>query len=84
MLLDPRMVGGALQREVERDLQTQLVGVGHERLEVVHRTQQRVHRVMAAELGADAERGARVVRAATSELLRPLRLVTPIGKIGGR
>ena len=72
MLLDPRMVGGTLQREVERDLQTQLMGVGHERLEVVHRTQQRVHRVMAAELGADAERGARVVRAGHKRIVAAL------------
>ena len=36
VLLDPRVVGRALQREVERDFQTQLVGLGDERLEIVH------------------------------------------------
>ena len=61
VLLDPRVVGRALQREVERDFQTQLVGLGDERLEIVHVAEQRVDGVMPTQLGTDAERRARIV-----------------------
>ena len=72
MLPDPRVIGGALQGEVERDLKTELVCAGAERLEIVHGAQQRVDGVMAAKLGADAERGARIVRACDQRIVASL------------
>ena len=63
VLLDPRVVGGALQGEIECDFEAELMGAVAERFEIVHGAEQRVNGVVAAEFGADAERGAGVVRA---------------------
>ena len=46
--LDPRVVGRALQREVERDLHAEVVRARDERVEVVHRAQLGVDRVVPA------------------------------------
>ena len=63
MRLDPRMVRRALQSEIKRDFQAQLVGALAECLEIVHGAKLRVNGVVATQFGADAERGARIVRA---------------------
>lgn len=63
MLLHPRVVRRALQGEVERHFEVQFVGAAAERLEVIHRAEQRIDGVVAAKFAADAERRARVVRA---------------------
>ena len=72
MLFDPRVVRRALQREVERHFDTQLVRVIAERLEIVHGAEQRVDGVVAAQLGADAERGARIVRSGNQRVVAAL------------
>ena len=72
MLLDPRVVRRALQSEIKRDLKVQLMGALAERLEIVHGAQQWVDGVMAAKLGADAERGARIVRACDQRIVASL------------
>ena len=58
--LDPGVVGRALQREVERDLEPELVGLGDERVEVVDRAEVGVDGVVAAVLRADRPRRAGV------------------------
>ena len=72
MLLDPRVVRRALQREVERHFDAQLVRVIAERLEIVHGAEQRVDGVVAAQLGADAERGAWIVRSGDQRVVAAL------------
>ena len=59
---DPRVVRGALQGEVERDLQPQLGGPLDEGVEVVDRPEVGVDGVVAAVLAADRPGGAGVVR----------------------
>ena len=56
----PRVVRGALERDVQRDLHVQVPGRGHERVEVVERAQGRLDGVVPARRGADRVRGARV------------------------
>ena len=82
MLLDPRVVGRALDREVERDLQAVRVGGVDQPVEVVEGAELGVERVVAAFLAADGIGAARVVRPGVSVLLRPFRLARPIGWIG--
>ncbi|GAA5703429.1 hypothetical protein Save01_04251 [Streptomyces avermitilis] len=48
MLLHPRMIGRALKREVEGDLQAQAPGPPHEHVEVLDRPEVRVDRVVTA------------------------------------
>ena len=84
MLGQPRVVGRALDREVERDLDPVLAAAAREVLEIVDRAELGVDRVVAAGLVADRPGGAGIAGAAMSALLRPLRLVWPIGWIGGR
>ncbi len=72
MLLHPRMVGGALQCEVERDLQAELVRALAEHLEIVHRAEQRVDGVVPAEFGSDAEWRAGVVRSRDQRVVAAL------------
>ena len=85
MLRHPRVVGRGLQREVERDLDAGAAAPAHEGAEVGERAEVGVDRVVAA-LGAPpiahGEPGSS--GPGSSVLLRPLRLVTPIGWIGGR
>ncbi len=71
VLSKPRVVGRALDREVERDVDAELGGAGDEPLELLHRPELRVERVVAAVLAADRPgragvgrpRGERVVAA---------------------
>ena len=56
-----------------------------EAVEVVERAEPGLDRRVAALLGSDRPRAARIARAAaSSELLGPLRKLRPIGWIGGR
>ena len=50
------MVGGALQREVERHLEVELAGPFDERVEVVEGAELRVHGIVPAVLRADGPR----------------------------
>jgi hypothetical protein len=56
MLLGPRVVGRALQREIQRDLHTLVACSGDEVVEVLDRAECRVHGVVAALLAADRPR----------------------------
>ena len=60
MLLQPRVVGRALDREVERDLDPELLRVGDEGAELLRGAERRVDRVVPALLGADRPRAADV------------------------
>ena len=53
MLLQPRVVGRALDRKVERDLDPELLRVGDEGAELLLGAERRVDRVVPALLGAD-------------------------------
>ena len=63
MLLQPRVVGRALDREVERDLDPELRAPRDEPLEVLLRAEVGMDRVVTALLGADRPRAADVARA---------------------
>ena len=89
VLGDPRVVGGGLQREVEGDLDAERVGATHEGAEVGERAEVGVHGVVAACTAvahgppiAHGEPGS--FGPGFSVLFGPLRLVTPMGWIGGR
>jgi hypothetical protein len=66
------VLGRALDRVVERDLDALLAGGADEALEVVQRAELRVHGGVAALLGADRPRAARVVRPGLERVVRPL------------
>ena len=66
VLLQPRVVGRALDREVERDLEPELARRGDEAVEVLDRPELRVDRGVAAVLVADRPRAARVAPARPS------------------
>ena len=57
------MVRGGLERQVQGHLEAELAGAGHEGVEVVHRPEVGVDRVVAAVLGPDGPRRAGVVGA---------------------
>ncbi len=85
VLGSPRVIGRALQREVQRHLEAELCGGGHEGVEVVDRAERGVHGVVAALVAADRPRRADVVGARRSpRCCGPLRCTLPIGWIGGR
>ena len=84
MLLQPRMIGRALDREVERDLQPVLARRRDEAAEIVERAELGMDRVVAALVAADRIRAAGSSGAGVSVLLRPLRFFLPIGWIGGK
>ena len=60
---DPRVVGRRLEGQVERHLEAELAGAGHEGVEVVEVAQVGVDGVVAAVLAADRPRRAGVLRA---------------------
>ncbi len=73
----PGVIGRALQGQVECDLETEPVGLGDERGEVLRGAEVRVDRVVPAgravgERTADRPRAARVVRAGGGRVVRPL------------
>ena len=62
VLGDPGMVGRALQREVERNLEAEVRGRGHEVVEVVDGAELRMDGVVPAGRGADGPRRPDVLR----------------------
>ena len=81
----PRVVGRALQGEVERDLEAELAGPGHERVEVLEACRGRGGSRRGRRPCCRSPTGSRGRRGRGSRvLLGPLRLTSPIGWIGGR
>src|SRR5436309_3356199 len=72
MLAHPRMVGRALEGDVQRDLDTVFVRRGEEVVEVGDGAELRVDGGVSALGGADAPRTAGVVRAGGQRVVRPL------------
>jgi hypothetical protein len=60
MVSDVRMVWGALKRHVECDVEAQFARSGDEHIEILQRTQRRVHRFVSAAGVADGPRATRV------------------------
>ena len=78
------MVGRALDREIERQLDAVLARASDKRTEIVQRAQLGMNSLMPAFGRTDGVDAARDLPASgVSALLRPLRLVRPIGWIGG-
>ncbi len=72
MLLEPRVIGRALDREIDRDLETMIARGGDQRGEIVESAELRVDRVVAAVRRADRIRAADVVRRGRQRVVRPL------------
>src|SRR5215471_20212707 len=53
MLLEPRMIEGALHRKVQRDLHLMVVTGGDQAPEILYRSQLRLNRIVTAGLVAD-------------------------------
>src|SRR5581483_7055138 len=83
MLLEPRVVGRALDREVERDLEPELLRVRAEPLELLHRPELGIDRLVPALLAADRPRAARVVRARLERVV-PALAVRVADRMNGR
>ncbi len=79
MLLEPGVVLGALDGEVQSDLQAVLAGRGHQFAEIVQRAQLRVDGVVTTLLAADGIGAARVVRAGLQAVVRTLAMLAPDG-----
>ena len=62
VLADPRMIGRRLERDVERDLETEPVRDGDEAIEVVERAEPGLDGRVSAVFGADGPRAARIAR----------------------
>ena len=60
VLAQPRMVGRALDREVERDVHSELVRGRGELSHILERSKLGMHRVVAARLGSDRPRRSRI------------------------
>jgi hypothetical protein len=84
VLLEPRVVRGALDREVEREVDAVLAAGRHERVEVRLGPSSGWIVVWppSGEPIAHGEPGSPVP--AATALLRPLRFLTPMGWMGGR
>ena len=72
VLLHPRVVGGALQGDVHRHLEAELLRPGDEGVEVLDRAEIGVDRVVAARGRADRVRGAGVARLRLQGVVAPL------------
>src|SRR5271169_1368275 len=72
MLARPRMVGRALDREVDRDLQSQPPGRRYEVIEIVQAAKRRLDRGMAAGFAADRPRTAGTVGKRSQRVVGPL------------
>jgi hypothetical protein len=84
MLLEPGVVLGALDGEVEGDFQAVLGGSGDQPAEVFAAAQLRVDRIVAAFGAADRVGLPGSPGSACRALLRPLRCCMPMGWIGGK
>ena len=85
MLPQPGMIRRALDGEIERDLHAVRGRGVAQAAEILERAERRMDRVVPALAAADRVGAAGIVRRRPrSALLRPLRLVLPIGWIGGR
>ncbi len=72
VLPEPRVVRGALERVVERDLDAELVGTRDEAVEVLHRAEPRIDRIVAAVLAPDRPRAPGIVGARHERVVLPL------------
>ena len=72
MLARPGMVGRALDREIERDLQSQAPGGQHEMIEIVETAERRLDRGMAASLAANRPRAAGTIGQRGQRVVGPL------------
>jgi hypothetical protein len=78
------VVGRAVDREVERDVHPVRRGGGHERVEVLHRAEVGVDRLVAPDVVvADRVRGAGVAGARGQRVVRALAVRDADGWIGG-
>ena len=77
MLADIRMVGGALQRHVERDLDAPRAGRVHQPAEVLERAERRMDGGVTAFLRADRPGTARIRRGGFERVVRALALRPP-------
>src|SRR2546421_1746428 len=72
MFLEPRVVGRALDREVERDLEPELARAHDEAVELLHRAELRIDRGVPAERRADRPRTAWVAGPRDERVVAPL------------
>src|SRR5581483_10380548 len=79
VLPEPRVVGRALDGEVERDLEPVLGGAGDEPVEVVERAEGRLDGGVAALRAADRPRATRVARRGDERVVAPLAMRAPDG-----
>ena len=77
VLGQPRVVGGRVERDVERDVHPVLARGRAQRAHVVERAELGVHGVVAALGGADRVRGARVVRPGGERVVAALAVLAP-------
>ncbi len=77
MLLDPRMIGRTLNREIQRDLQPVVAGRIDQAAEIVEIAQLGVDRVMPTIGGPDGVRAAGIVRASGQAVVRTLAVRAP-------
>ena len=73
------MIGRGLIGEVERDLEAVALGLFAEPVEVLEGAEPRFDGVVSAVGAANRPRAAGVVRARLERVVRPLRLLVPIG-----
>src|SRR5215472_13487413 len=79
MLAHVGMVGSALQRDVERDVDVELPRPRDQPLEILKRAQGRVNGLVAALLRADGPGAARIVRGRHQRIVAPLAFGAPDG-----
>lgn len=84
MLLEPRVVLGTLDGEVEGDLQAVVGGCSYQATKIFASAQLWMDRLVSALLATNGIRAARIVRTGGQELFGPLRKLRPIGWIGGK
>lgn len=78
------MIRGALQREIQCHFEIEPAGRSDEGLEVLERAELRVNSVVPAVDRAMAHGEPTSPGSGVRVLLRPLRLISPMGWIGGR
>ncbi len=76
MLLEPRVILGTLDGEIQRDFQTMIGGSFYQITEIFTTAQLRMDGFMAPILAADCIRAARIIRACGQRVVRPLAVGT--------